>query len=224
MARKKNNTNQKNEPLKPPDITDPLFPYGPKNKHLQGVLGIRKDAKHRKDIIQTPVTLEEDKYLEEIYEALEEVVSATLILEQSSEDGKIEAGSRYDSPLGIAILGAPASGKSYLTKKIATSLKDPRIARAQQAGKKYEIDYMRNQFRSQRLDQPLNINLGNFLPSYYNEESPAAAPLNTPTPNASILTPPIQQFAGLQNGLTPTENVLLSPGEKQMRLKQRGLA
>jgi len=148
MARKKNNTNQKNEPLKPPDITDPLFPYGPKNKHLQGVLGIRKDAKHRKDIIQTPVTLEEDKYLQEINETIEEIVSATLILEQSSEDGKIEAGSRYDSPLGIAILGAPASGKSYLTKKIATSLKDPRIARAQQAGKKYEIDYMRNQFRS----------------------------------------------------------------------------
>jgi hypothetical protein len=73
MARKKNNTNQKNEPLKPPDITDPLFPYGPKNKHLQGVLGIRKDAKHRKDIIQTPVTLEEDKYLQEINETIEEI-------------------------------------------------------------------------------------------------------------------------------------------------------
>jgi hypothetical protein len=43
-------------------------------------------------------------------------------------------------------------------------------------------------------------------------------------PNASILTPPIQQFAGLQNGLTPTENALLSQSEKQMRLKQRGLA
>ena len=86
------------------------------------------------------------------------------------------------------------------------------------------LQNMRSQFRSQRLDQPLNINLGNFLPSYYNEESPAAAPLNTPMPNVSILTPPPQQVAGLQNGLTPTENALLSQSEKQMRLKQRGLA
>ena len=43
-------------------------------------------------------------------------------------------------------------------------------------------------------------------------------------PSASILTPPVQQVAGLQNGLTPTENALLSESEKQMRLRQRGLA
>jgi len=42
-------------------------------------------------------------------------------------------------------------------------------------------------------------------------------------PNASILTPPSAPVAGLQNGLTPTENALLSQSEKQMRLKQRGL-
>ena len=86
------------------------------------------------------------------------------------------------------------------------------------------LQNMRNQFRTQGLNQPLRIDLRNFLPSYYNEESPAAAPLNTAMPNASILTPPIQQVAGLQNGLTPTENALLSESEKQMRLKQRGLA
>ena len=83
---------------------------------------------------------------------------------------------------------------------------------------------MRGQFKSQRLDQPLRIDLKNFLPSYYNEQSPAAAPLNTPMPNASILTPPVNQIAGLQNGLTPTENAYLNDSEKQMRLKQRGLA
>ncbi len=86
------------------------------------------------------------------------------------------------------------------------------------------LQNMRNQFRTQGLNQPLRIDLRNFLPSYYNEESPSAAPLNTPMPNASILTTPIQQVAGLQNGLTPTENALLSESEKQMRLKQRGLA
>ena len=86
------------------------------------------------------------------------------------------------------------------------------------------LQNMRNKFRSQNLSKPFNVDLKNYLPSYYNEGSPAAAPLNTPMPNASILTPPIQQVAGLQNGLTPTENALLSESEKQMRLKQRGLA
>jgi hypothetical protein len=85
------------------------------------------------------------------------------------------------------------------------------------------LQNMRGQFKSQRLDQPLRIDLKNFLPSYYNEQSPAAAPLNTSMPNASILTPPVNQIAGLQNGLTVTENAYLNDSEKQMRLRQRGL-
>ena len=84
------------------------------------------------------------------------------------------------------------------------------------------LQSMRNAFRTQRLNEPLSINLGNFLPSY---SSPAQGQLPvTPMPSASILTPPVQQVAGLQNGLTPTENALLSESEKQMRLRQRGLA
>jgi hypothetical protein len=86
------------------------------------------------------------------------------------------------------------------------------------------LQNMRNAFQSQNLNSPLNINLRNYLPSYYNEESPTAAPLNTSMPNASILTSPIQQVAGLQNGLTVTENAYLNDSEKQMRLRQRGLA
>jgi hypothetical protein len=62
--------------------------------------------------------------------------------------------------------------------------------------------------------------LQNYIPSL----SEDVQPLNTPMPNASILTPPVQRFAGLQNGLTPTENALLSESEKQIRLRQRGLA
>jgi hypothetical protein len=84
------------------------------------------------------------------------------------------------------------------------------------------LQSMRNAFRTQRLNEPLSINLGNFLPSY---SSPTQGQLPvTPMPSASILTPPVQQVAGLQNGLTPTENALLSESEKQMRLRQRGLA
>jgi hypothetical protein len=43
-------------------------------------------------------------------------------------------------------------------------------------------------------------------------------------PNASVVSPPVQQVSNLQNGLTVSENAYLSQSEKQMRLKQRGLA
>jgi hypothetical protein len=79
---------------------------------------------------------------------------------------------------------------------------------------------MERDFNRQSLDKRFIPQIQNYIPSL----SENVQPLNTPMPNASILTPPIQQFAGLQNGLTPTENALLSGSEKQMRLKQRGLA
>ena len=79
---------------------------------------------------------------------------------------------------------------------------------------------MGQDFNRQNLDSPFMPKLQNYIPSL----SEDVQPLNTPMPNVSILTSPVQQFAGLQNGLTPTENALLSQSEKQMRLKQRGLA
>jgi hypothetical protein len=79
---------------------------------------------------------------------------------------------------------------------------------------------MERDFNRQNLDAPFMPKLQNYIPSL----SENVQPLNTPMPNVSLLTPSVQQFAGLQNGLTPTENALLSQSEKQMRLKQRGLA
>jgi hypothetical protein len=79
---------------------------------------------------------------------------------------------------------------------------------------------MERDFSRQSLDKKFIPQIQNYIPSL----SENVQPLNTPMPNASILTPPVQKFAGLQNGLTPTENALLSQSEKQMRLKQRGLA
>jgi len=79
---------------------------------------------------------------------------------------------------------------------------------------------MERDFSRQSLDKKFVPQIQNYIPSL----SENVQPLNTPMPNASILTPPVQQLAGLQNGLTPTENALLSQSEKQMRLKQRGLA
>ena len=75
--------------------------------------------------------------------------------------------------------------------------------------------------------QPLTISLDQFL--NIEEGEGFTSPLSLgmppqPMPNVSILTSPVNQVAGLQNGLTPSENALLSESEKQMRLRQRGLA
>jgi len=44
-------------------------------------------------------------------------------------------------------------------------------------------------------------------------------------PNPEVVQPPMPQVPGNMNqGLTPTENALLSDEEKQIRLRQRGLA
>jgi hypothetical protein len=70
-----------------------------------------------------------------------------------------------------------------------------------------------NAFRQQNLFQPLTINLDQFLNIQGEEGFTSPLSLGMPPqsmPNASILTPPVNQVAGLQNGLTPTENALLS--------------
>ena len=75
---------------------------------------------------------------------------------------------------------------------------------------------MERDFTRQNLNSTFKPQLQNYIPSI----SGNIEPLNTPVPNAAILTPPVNQVAGLQNGLTPIENALLSQSEKQMRLKQ----
>ena len=51
---------------------------------------------------------------------------------------------------------------------------------------------------------------------------PTQAP-ETPQPNPAVVTPPVQPAVAAQSGLTPTEEALLSPSEKAIRLRQRGL-
>ena len=79
---------------------------------------------------------------------------------------------------------------------------------------------MEQDFNRQGLDAPFMPKLQNYIPSL----SENVQPLNTPMPNASILTRPAQQITSSQTGLTPTEVALLSPEEQQIRLRQRGLA
>ena len=60
----------------------------------------------------------------------------------------------------------------------------------------------------------------------YIEPIPAPSPLpQTPVPSAEILQQAQAQASGMApNGLTPTENALLSEEEKQITLRNRGLA
>ena len=68
------------------------------------------------------------------------------------------------------------------------------------------------------------INVKDYLIPEPGEQSslPTQAP-QTPQPNPAVVTPPVQPAAVAQTGLTPTEEALLSPSEKAIRLRQRGL-
>jgi len=73
------------------------------------------------------------------------------------------------------------------------------------------------------LFDEFNINLEDFLPDTSPEGQSALPP--TPMPNPQVVQTAAVQAPGIMNqGLTMTENALLSEEEKQMRLRQRGLA
>jgi hypothetical protein len=82
------------------------------------------------------------------------------------------------------------------------------------------ISAMYNAFRRQRLSDEFNLKLEDFLPQSTTAPEQSALPLQ-PMPNQQIVQSP-QMSTGM--GLTPTEMSLLSPEEKQLRLRQRGLA
>jgi hypothetical protein len=73
------------------------------------------------------------------------------------------------------------------------------------------------------LFDEFNINLEDFLPDTSPEGQSALPP--TPMPSPQVIQTTAVQAPGIMNqGLTPTENALLSEEEKQIRLRQRGLA
>jgi hypothetical protein len=72
------------------------------------------------------------------------------------------------------------------------------------------------------LYQDWDIDLQDFLPDTSPEGQSALPP--TPMPSQDVIQTSAIQTPGLMNqGLTPTENALLSEEEKQIRLRQRGL-
>jgi hypothetical protein len=77
--------------------------------------------------------------------------------------------------------------------------------------------------KNQNLYQDFQLNLEDFLPD--TEPGGSAALPPTPMPAQEVIQTAAVQAPGVMNqGLTATENALLSEEEKQIRLRQRGLA
>jgi hypothetical protein len=85
------------------------------------------------------------------------------------------------------------------------------------------LNQMEDRMYRLNLYQDWNIDLQDFLPDTSPEGQSALPP--TPMPDQQVIQTAAVQAPGIMNqGLTPTENALLSEEEKQMRLRQRGLA
>ena len=76
---------------------------------------------------------------------------------------------------------------------------------------------------NQNLNEPFSLSIDNYLPQMNpkNQQSSMLPP--TPAPNAGMFRTPVQQNNMLASGLTRMEEVYLSPEEKQIRLRSRGI-
>ena len=83
------------------------------------------------------------------------------------------------------------------------------------------LEAMRNLFEIQNLYGDFNLRLEDFLPDTDPQGQSALPEQPMPSPGAIQMS---QMPAGMNQGLTPVENALLSEEEKQIRLRQRGLA
>ena len=85
------------------------------------------------------------------------------------------------------------------------------------------LDRMFEAFSKKNLSDPdFGFKLEDFLPKQQPSlDQGRVQP--TPQPNPAVVTPPVQPAVAAQSGLTPTEEALLSPSEKAIRLRQRGL-
>ena len=81
-------------------------------------------------------------------------------------------------------------------------------------------------FENQSLDNPLELKIENYLPQLENIQGQQSSmtPLPpTPMPNPGAFKTPVQQNPMMASGLTPMEESYLSPSEKQIRLRSRGI-
>jgi hypothetical protein len=88
------------------------------------------------------------------------------------------------------------------------------------------IKQMVKDFENQSLDSPLELKIENYLPQLENIQGQQSSmtPLPpTPMPNPGAFKTPVQQNPMMASGLTPMEESYLSPSEKQIRLRSRGI-
>ena len=85
------------------------------------------------------------------------------------------------------------------------------------------ISAMNSAMESLTLFDDFNLNLQNFLPD--TDPAGGAALPPTPMPNQQVVqTAALPASGATMNGLTPTENALLSEEEKMIKLRSRGIA
>jgi len=88
------------------------------------------------------------------------------------------------------------------------------------------IKQMVKDFENQSLDSPLQLKIENYLPQLENIQGQQSSmtPLPpTPMPDPGSFKTPVQQNPMMASGLTPMEESYLSPSEKQIRLRSRGI-
>lgn len=68
-----------------------------------------------------------------------------------------------DEPLALAILGAPASGKSNAVKNINDTIKDSRIENTVKYGETLTVDVLRDEFKSQKPIEQLRAFTNSFF-------------------------------------------------------------
>ena len=86
------------------------------------------------------------------------------------------------------------------------------------------ISSMYDAFSSLKLNQEFNLNIEDFLPQPAPGSEQRGSLPPTPMPDTNIIGQVSQPQLSTSQGLTPSEMALLSDEEKQIRLRQRGLA
>ncbi len=87
------------------------------------------------------------------------------------------------------------------------------------------IDRILDDLYQQDLNKPFNLNIEKYLPemNIQNQQSSMKPLPPTPMPNPGSFQTPVQQNPMMASGLTPMEESYLSPTEKQIRLRSRGI-
>lgn len=74
-----------------------------------------------------------------------------------------EARLAISDPIGVAVLGAPAGGKSFVSKKLDSVVDDARVSRAMKNGEVLTVDILRSQFMSKDPKKQLK----GFIEAFY---------------------------------------------------------